>query len=658
MPILQESIHKLEVAGGMRYLKLGLAALAIIGVIALYNIQSFKNMGTQEAMDSAQLARNIAQGKGYTTSFVRPFSMYLFKRHNEMAPNAVDKRLAELSEIKNSHPDISNPPVYPIILAGLMKVLPFHYPISDKPRIFWTSKGEFWRYQPDFFISVFNQLLFFAGIVAVYFLAKRFFDTRVALTSAALLFGAEVFWRFSVSGLSTMLLFLIFVGIVWCLVLAEEEGREMKRGIAVLVGLAIAAGLLTGMGGLTRYSFGWLILPVLAFFALFGGQRRWLLVVAAFVAFAAVMTPWVVRNELVSGTAFGTSGYAIFATTPVFPEFKLERSIVPDFAFGVNIWLKILTQKLLANSKELIQSEFPRLGGNWIGAFFLVGLLVGFANLTASRIRYFLLMSLPVLLAAQALGHTQLSEESKQINSENLLVLASPLVLLYGVSFFYLLLDQIYLPIRELRYVIIGAFCVIACLPMLFALVPAGARSPLSYPPYHPPSIQRAGYFAKPEELTMSDIPWAMAWYGQRQCVWLTQKMQPDFSDINDLQKPIMVLFLTRVTLDSRIITDWLAAGSESWPTLILETTQFMAQRDAEGKDNWPKRVELRVRQMSESTQSSPMNLGAQGLRISYLPFHFWQRGWPDFIILTTRDNPVSNESPAGGENTPASASE
>src|SRR5207248_1467598 len=123
MPILQESIHKLEVAGGTRYVKIGLAILGIVAVVGLYNIQSFKNMGTQEAMDSAQLARNIAQGKGYTTLFVRPFSMYLFKRHNELAPNAVDKRLAELSAIKDLHPDISNPPVYPIVLAGLMKML-------------------------------------------------------------------------------------------------------------------------------------------------------------------------------------------------------------------------------------------------------------------------------------------------------------------------------------------------------------------------------------------------------------------------------------------------------------------------------------------------------------------------------------------------------
>jgi hypothetical protein len=642
MPDLQESIHKLEVAGGMRHLKLGLVIIGIITVIALYNIQSFKNMGTQEAMDSAQLARNIAQGKGYTTLFVRPLSMYLFKRHNELAPNAIDKRLAELTQIKDSHPDISNPPVYPLVLAGLMKVLPFQYAISEKPKFFWSSRGEFWRHEPDFLISVFNQLIFFAIITAFFLLTKRFFDLRIAWTSAGLLFGAEVFWRFSVSGMSTMLLLLIFVGLIWCLVLAEEEAREMKSGMARLVMLAVSAGLLTGIGGLTRYGFGCLILPVLAFLALFGGQRRWLVVAVAFIAFAALLVPWIARNEIVSGTPFGTAGYSVFATTPIFPEYKLERSLAPDFVFGGNMWLKLLTQKLLANSREIIQSEVPKLGGNWIGAFFLVGLMVGFSNPGTSRLRYFLLMCLPVLLAVQALGHTQLSEESKQINSENVLVLASPLVLIYGVSFFYLLLDQVYLPIRELRLVLIGAFCVIGSLPMIFALIPGGGKSPLSYPPYHPPSIQRAANFAKPVELTMSDTPWAMAWYGQRQCAWLPPIMQPDFFDINDLEKPIQVLFLTKVTLDSRLITDWLAAGTESWPNIILETIQYSTQRDAEGKDVWPKRVELRARQLSESTQSSSLNLGMQSLKISNLPFHYWQKGWPDFIILTTRENPVS----------------
>src|SRR5438067_1797706 len=131
MPIIQDIIHKLEVAGGMRYLRIGLVVLALIGVTVLYNYRCFRNMGTQEAMDSAQLARNIATGKGYTTYFIRPFSMFLLARENgrRMPPGT---RVGELTKVSERHPDIANAPLYPIVLAGLMKALPFHYPIPEK----------------------------------------------------------------------------------------------------------------------------------------------------------------------------------------------------------------------------------------------------------------------------------------------------------------------------------------------------------------------------------------------------------------------------------------------------------------------------------------------------------------------------------------------
>ncbi len=99
MPIIQESIHRLEVAGGLRYVRIGLALLAVIGGTVWYNLRCFKNMGSQEAMDSAQLARNLAQGKGYTTGFIRPFSMFLLRRHNEQTASA-PVRMAQLTGLK------------------------------------------------------------------------------------------------------------------------------------------------------------------------------------------------------------------------------------------------------------------------------------------------------------------------------------------------------------------------------------------------------------------------------------------------------------------------------------------------------------------------------------------------------------------------------
>src|SRR3954468_2136512 len=107
MPIIQEAIHKIEVAGGRRYLRIGLALLAVVGATVFYNSRCFRNMATQEAMDSAQLARNISRGKGYTTYFIRPFSMFLLRKHNEnrLPPGS---RLADFTEIRDRHPDIAN----------------------------------------------------------------------------------------------------------------------------------------------------------------------------------------------------------------------------------------------------------------------------------------------------------------------------------------------------------------------------------------------------------------------------------------------------------------------------------------------------------------------------------------------------------------------
>ena len=69
--------------GGARYLRFIMLGLAIIGLAFLYNLRAYRNFATPEAMDSAQLARNLAEGKGYTTLFIRPFSLYLVQSHNE-----------------------------------------------------------------------------------------------------------------------------------------------------------------------------------------------------------------------------------------------------------------------------------------------------------------------------------------------------------------------------------------------------------------------------------------------------------------------------------------------------------------------------------------------------------------------------------------------
>ena len=570
MPFLQEILHKLEVGQGTRYLRVGLIVLVVIVVTAVYNLRGFRNMATQEAMDTAQLGRNIAQGKGYTTLFIRPLSIYLTKTRN-LEKGGVPQigKSVDLAELRGMHPDLANPPVYPVVLAALMKVLPFNYTIAN-PK-------SFSRFQPDFLIAVFNQLLFLGVVALVFLLARRLFDPGVAWLSAGVLLGTELFWRFSVSGLSTILLMVIFLGLVWCLVLLEEEARVPKRGPSGILVLAGLTGAMVGVGGLTRYSFGWLIIPVLAFLILFGGQRRIVLSLIAVAAFVFVMGPWIARNYSVSGKPFGTATYAVMETSILYPENRLERSLEPDLSrtHVMAFWLKLNT-----NLRQIITDDLPRLGGSWITAFFLAGLMIAFRSPALTRLRYFLIGCIVVLALVQALGRTQLSEESHEINSENLLVLVAPLVLVYGVSLFFVLLEQIPMPLPELRIIAVGIFSVVACLPMLFVLLPPKTQ-PVAYPPYYPPAIQTIGGWLKGNELAMSDIPWAMAWYGQRQCVWLTLKCIPDAGDqtahddffaINDYLKPINFLYLTPQTTDGRFYSQWFKAGEQSWGNFILET--------------------------------------------------------------------------------------
>jgi hypothetical protein len=150
--------------------------------------------------------------------------------------------------------------------------------------------------------------------------------------------------------------------------------------------------------------------------------------------------------------------------------------------------------------------------------------------------------------------------------------------MVYGVGLLFLLLDQINLALPEVRYLVLGVFGIVFSLPIILIFLPPRIN-PVSYPPYNPPVIQLVAGWMQPSELVMSDVPWAMAWYGQRQCVWLTLKATPDDSDpnthedflsINDYQKHIAALYLTPRMLDARFFTDWISAGEQSWGSFVL----------------------------------------------------------------------------------------
>jgi len=593
---LQEIIHSLEEGKWAKRIR-GLVLLLLIGSLGLvYNLNLTQNFTSPEAMDAAQLARNIAEGRGYTTRFIRPLSLDILRQQGTVSDE----------ELRSEFPDITNPPVYPLLLAGLMKVLPFEFEIDLQ------KANEFQRYQPEFLIWFLNQALFFMALIQIFRLGERLFDQPVAWCAALVFLGTELYWKFSNSGLPTMLLLVLFLALTKTLVRLEEQGNDGRpRGGGWFAAMALWAGALAGLGGLTRYGFAWVILPVLVYLGWFLGRHRGRAVAMALLGFLLVMSPWLVRNAQLSGNLFGTAGLALYGETYAFPGDTLERTLFYEpsdapvngedeikvrVADHVGLW--DIANKLKRNLRHLLVHELPRFSGGWFAVVCLVGLVVPFRNRSLRRLRFFLLMTLAVFALGQALGRTHLSvanstlgellgrslgqgapvATSLSVNGENLLAILGPVSFLFGAGLFFSLLDQWKVGLPEMRLAASTGLVVAASLPMIFSFLLPHPR-PVADPPYHPARVKHVWNSLRGElgkdaisagGLLMSDIPWAVAWYGDRDCVWLTRNVQPDFYTLNDQFRPIRGLYFTEATTDQRYVSRVFASNESNWERFVL----------------------------------------------------------------------------------------
>ena len=550
---LQEWIHRMELGGGVRYLRWLLVVVAFAMLAVVYDSLCFRNFNNPESMDAGQLGRNIAEGRGYTTLFVRPVSIGLIR----------DARPDKSSLLKEGHPDISNAPVYPLLLAGLFSITP-------TPGDLAAIKG-YNTYPPEMFMAILNQMLLGLGALLVFGLALRWFNRTVAWVSVLVFILTELYWRFSISGLSTVLLLDLVLLLAWLLNGFEQRARAGGTVGKLALGLA-GIGLVTGLAMLTRYSMGWLIVPAAVFVAVCTPGRRWASLAVLLGVFAVVVTPWVVRNVMVSGLPFGTATYAVLEGTPGFPADLMERSIDPAFTgLPGQQWqlFNSAIRKGMIGFREIVLSDLPRLGGSWLWPFFLVGLLVRFQSQNLGRLRWWVVGSLALLIPVQALTKTHLGGELPEVNSENLLVVFSPLVLIFAVGLFFVLFESRPASSAAAYYGVVAGFVALVSLPLLLTLLPP--RTPQISLPYYAPRIQQLAHFATEREMLMSDVPWAVAWYGQRQCVSLTPSWRRDFFEINDFHKPINGLYVSGRTTDGRFISNWYGGENRGWGEFMLQ---------------------------------------------------------------------------------------
>jgi hypothetical protein len=557
---LQEWIHRLEVGEGTRYVRFLTAILGFFVLAGFYAWTEFRFLEVPAAIDAAQVARNVARGEGFTTKFIRPLGIHLLEQQATQGTPGSDP-----ARLRSPHPDLVHPPVYPLLLAGAMKLVPID------PEI--PAGRPFSRYRPDLLIAGFNGMVFFALLGLVFLLARGLFDAPVAWMSALLVAGSAPLWAYSVSGLPTLLLTLLFTGVVFCLRRLERDARPDAAGTASLVAGAAALGLVLGLGTLTRYSFGFLALPALLFLAWFAGRRRLLLLATTAAVFLLVVTPWLARNQRLCGHPFGIAGYAAIADTAIADGERLQRTLgEPQISESV---IRDICRKALQNGRVILGDKLPVLGGSWIAAFFLVGLLLPFSDPSRSRLRWFLVWSLVLLAVVQAVVQSpNPGSDRPEGLDDNLLIWCAPLVFVFGAAVFFTVLDPLELVFPQAKALVTAAVVLVCWMPLIMTLL-LPPRLPDRTPAAYPPLVQRVAHWVAPDSLMMSDVPWAVAWFGDRQCVWNTLEVQSpqgnDFYAIHDLRKPVHGLYLSARTLDLPLFSEIYQGAGSGWGRFALE---------------------------------------------------------------------------------------
>lgn len=543
---LQTAVFHLELGRGKVVVRWAVVVLAAITLSLVYTANQFRGLEKREAMDAAQLARNLSRGEGFTTSVIRPVALWHLKTYR-----------SDHNPTFEQHPDTYNPPLYPLALAVLFRLT---------PQVFEVTPGD-QLYPPERWVIVpFNQVCLLLTLLLVYFWACRLFDRRVAITAGLLLLLSDTLWSYGVSGLSTTMLMLLLLGGMYCLFLADERLNPPEPGTPVALDsksmlLIFSSAVLMGLCFLTRYSALVFVIPMAIYTArILRGRRGGFWVGVYLMVVLAVIAPWLVRNYAVAHSVLGTARYQFFSSEIFERTYKVTLG---DF------WsVRSIAARFLGNLHHLWVDEFRVMGTDILVFFFVVGVMYGFRRSDASRLRLVVLGCLAVALVGMAVVGLPYEPVEPAVNGGNLLVPLLPLVAMFGAAFFYLLLDRIPFQMQLTRGAAIGVFVLLNIAPMIFTILPP-RRAPFPYPPYCQMYLQLLSKWYAKSDVGVSDAPWMVAWYVDRRTVWLPVTLE-EYFEIHDFVAPHHTQFvlLTPYMLDRRFQSDLVNGEFKPWATI------------------------------------------------------------------------------------------
>lgn len=527
---VQSAVHALEQGRFAPIIKGAMFVFLIIVLTLLYLFVQFRGLATVTAMDQAQIARNIADGKGFSTRYIRPLAVWQLQENGKEIP-------------KDLFPDVYQAPLNPWVNSIALAAV----------KGSWTIGPTDFVYKGDQAVAFMGVLLFLLSVAVWYFVGLQLFDSRLSLLACAIILLTDMMWQFSISGLPQMLMLLLFSGVVWLTLFAMKNHERTPFVLGSLFAAGILFGLMTLAHGLAIWIFlGWLI------FALVYFHPRGIAGLVALAAILIVVSPWLVRNYAVCGNPMGLSFYGAY--TGGNPEETFLTSLEAPPELGVGFLNRIRTGVL-----SQIGGIFGFLGLSLAAGTFFLALMHPFRSPVVSFFR----IAIVLMWVGAVLGMGIFGVQSG-ITSNQLHVLFIPLFVFYGLAFLMVLWSRWEIGYPLLRTIFLSVVVFLCALPLLATLF-AGRSAQVQWPPYVPPFIGALGQWFDEKEIIASDMPWAVSWYAQRKSLLLPETVKGfnGLSDYRTLGEPVSGLYLTPVSGNQRLFADIYKGTFREWAGLI-----------------------------------------------------------------------------------------
>ncbi len=541
---VQSAVYSLEQGMWAKVIKISMFSLLIVVLSLVYLFIQFAGLSTPTAMDQAHIARNLSEGKGFTTDYITPLALNTLRDAGKLGPEDAPADVSRL-------PDFYQSPLNPWLNSFALWIVKPGEKASSTDLI----------YRGDRVLATVSLVFFLLSVGIWYFVGSQLFDSKLALYGCAMALLTDLFWQFSLSALPQMLLLFLFsLSVLTTLYAMQAKEREqLGLMVAYLIGTGLLFGLMALAHGLTLWMFlGWLIFAGVYF------QPRGLAAAAALGAFLIVVSPWMVRNYQVCGQPLGLAFQAAFYEDS--PEIGYLRS-----SDGETSGQKVkLLGKLRRNVLNQGNNLFGLLGTNIVAMVFFIALMHAFRNERTSLFRWCIVLMWIGALIGMSLYYTE-----GQVAANQLHVLFIPLFVFYGLAFLFIMWSRLEFGLGLFRIVFIGLLIAGCAIPMVLTRV-AVPPARFQWPPYVPPIIGYLNEWFQENEVIASDMPWAVAWYAHRKSLLIPQRLE-NFNRIHDyseLKQPLSGLFLTPLTGNAKLFSGIYKGPYADWAPLITRPPQ------------------------------------------------------------------------------------